>query len=129
MDITPGPLGSGFASGVGMAIAKRYFAAKTGLEESGLMNNRIFIIAGDGCMMEGCTSEAASLAGHLALDELVVFYDDNSITIEGGTSLAFSEDVAARFAAYNWRVIRLDNANDIAKCDAALAEALRSRRW
>ena len=126
VDITTGPLGSGFASGVGMAIAKRYFAAKTGLEESGLMNNRIFIIAGDGCMMEGCTSEAASLAGHLALDELVVFYDDNSITIEGGTSLAFSEDVAARFAAYNWRVIRLDNANDIAKCDAALAEALRS---
>ncbi len=126
VDITTGPLGSGFASGVGMAIAKRYFAAKTGLEESGLMNNRIFIIAGDGCMMEGCTSEAASLAGHLALDELVVFYDDNSITIEGGTSLAFSEDVAARFAAYNWRVIRLDNANDIAKCDAALAEAVCS---
>lgn len=126
VDVTTGPLGSGFASAVGMAIANRYFAAKTGLDATGLLNNKIFIISGDGCMMEGATSEAASLAGHLALDELVVFYDDNQITIEGRTGIAFTEDVAARFAAYNWRVIRCADANDIAQCDAALAEAVNS---
>ncbi len=126
VDVTGGPLGSGFASGVGMAIANRYFKAQTGLDKTGLVDNKIYVIAGDGCMMEGCTSEAASLAGHLGLDELVVFYDDNNITIEGQTSLAFSEDVAARFRAYNWRVILIDNANDIAKCDAGLAEAVKS---
>ncbi len=126
VDITTGPLGSGFASAAGMAIANRYFAAKTGLDSTGLADNKIFIISGDGCMMEGATSEAASLAGHLKLDELVVFYDDNSITIEGQTGIAFSENVAARFAAYNWRVITCANANDIALCDAALAEAVKS---
>ena len=126
VDVTTGPLGSGFASAVGMAIANRYFAAKTGLDATGLFNNKIFIISGDGCMMEGATSEAASLAGHLALDELVVFYDDNQITIEGQTGIAFTEDVAVRFAAYNWRVIRCADANDIAQCDAALAEAVNS---
>ncbi len=126
VDITTGPLGTGFASAVGMAIAKRYFAAKTGLDKAGLADNKIYIISGDGCMMEGVTSEAASLAGHLKLDELVVFYDDNNITIEGQTSLAFSENVGARFTAYGWRVITLANANDLALCDAALAEAQKS---
>ena len=75
VDITTGPLGSGFASGVGMAIAKRRFAASTGLDKSGFFDPKVFVISGDGCMMEGCTGEAASLAGHLKLDELVVFYD------------------------------------------------------
>ena len=126
VDITTGPLGTGFASAVGMAIAKRYFAAKTGLDRAGLADNKIYVIAGDGCMMEGVSSEAASLAGHLKLDELVVFYDSNRITIEGQTDLAFSENVAARFAAYNWRVITLENANDLALCDAALGEAQNS---
>lgn len=126
VDITTGPLGTGFASAVGMAIAKRYFAAKTGLDRAGLADNKIYVIAGDGCMMEGVASEAASLAGHLKLDELVVFYDANNITIEGQTSLAFSENVAARFMAYNWRVITLENANDLALCDAALGEAQKS---
>ena len=126
VDITTGPLGSGFASAVGMSIANRYFAARTGLDKTEFFANKIFVISGDGCMMEGATSEAASLAGTLKLDDLVVFYDDNEISIEGSTDLAFTEDVAARFAAYNWRVIRLDNANDIAKCDAALAEAVKS---
>ena len=78
VDITTGPLGSGFASAVGMAIAKRRFAAVTGLDKTSFYNPRIFVISGDGCMMEGCSSEAASLAGHLKLDELVVFYDDNT---------------------------------------------------
>ncbi|MDD5698201.1 MAG: transketolase [Victivallaceae bacterium] len=125
-DVTTGPLGSGFGSGVGMAIANKYFAAKTGLDKTGLADNKIFIISGDGCMMEGTTAEAGSLAGHLKLDNLIGFYDDNSITIEGSTELAFSEEVGARFTAYGWRVIRIENANDIAQCDAALAEAMVS---
>ena len=126
IEVTTGPLGSGFSSAVGMAIANRHFAARTGLDKSGIYNNKIFIVSGDGCMMEGCTSESASLAGHLKLDELVVFYDDNNISIEGSTAIAFTEDVAARFAAYNWRVIRCDDANDVEKVDAALAEAVVS---
>ncbi len=126
VDITTGPLGSGFASAVGMSIANRYFAARTGLDKTDFFANKIFVISGDGCMMEGATSEAASLAGHLKLDDLIVFYDDNTISIEGSTGIAFTEDVAARFAAYNWRVIRCDNANDIARCDAALAAAVES---
>ena len=125
-DITTGPLGSGFASGVGMAIANQYFITNTGLDKTGLVDNKIFIISGDGCMMEGTTSEAASLAGHLKLDNIICFYDDNSITIEGSTDLAFSEEVGARFTAYNWRVIHVEDANDIAQCDAALAEAVVS---
>ena len=126
VDVTTGPLGSGFATAVGMAIAERAFAGNTGLDKAGLMPGKVFVICGDGCMMEGTTSEAASLAGALKLDELVVFYDDNSITIEGNTSLAFTEDVAGRFAAYNWRVLHIENANDVAQCDAALAEAVKS---
>ena len=126
VEVTTGPLGSGFSSAVGMAIANRHFAARTGLDKSGFYNGKIFIVSGDGCMMEGCTSESASLAGHLKLDELIVFYDDNNISIEGNTAIAFTEDVAARFAAYNWRVIRCDDANDVEKVDAALAEAVKS---
>ncbi len=126
VDITTGPLGSGFGSAVGMAIAAKQFAARIGLDKTDIQQSRIFVISGDGCMMEGNTSEAASLAGHLKLDNLVVFYDDNKITIEGNTGLAFTEDVAARYAAYDWRVLRCDDANDIAKVDAVLAEAVKS---
>jgi hypothetical protein len=123
IDITTGPLGTGFASAVGMAIGMKNCAARSGLDKIDLADQKIYVIAGDGCMMEGVSSEAASLAGHLALDNIICFYDSNRITIEGGTDLAFSEDVAARFAAYNWRVINIENANDIAQCDKALAEA------
>ena len=87
VDITTGPLGSGFGSAVGMAIAAKQFAARIGLDKTDIQQSRIFVISGDGCMMEGNTSEAASLAGHLKLDNLVVFYDDNNITIEGNTGL------------------------------------------
>lgn len=126
VDITTGPLGSGFASAVGMAMANKYFAAKTGLDKTELVDSRFFVICGDGCMMEGVTSEAASLAGHQKLDNIICFYDDNSITIEGSTNLAFSENVGARFAAYNWRVINIANANNIEECDKALASAVIS---
>jgi transketolase len=126
VEITTGPLGSGFGGAIGMAMADKYLAAKTGLDKTDLLNNRYFSFCGDGCMMEGTTSEAASLAGHLKLDNVICFYDDNSITIEGSTNLAFSEDVGARFESYNWRVITCDDANDIEKVDAAFAEAVVS---
>lgn len=126
VEVTTGPLGSGFASAVGMAIAGKSFAARTGLDATGLADGKIYVLSSDGCMMEGTTHEAASLAGHLKLDNLICFYDDNSITIEGATSLAFSEDVCARFSAYNWRVIKVDDANDIEKIDKAIAEARKS---
>jgi transketolase len=121
VEVTAGPLGSAFASGVGMAMAARSFAARSGLAAAGeLLDPTIWVMCGDGCMMEGTTHEAASLAGHLKLDNIVCFYDDNHITIEGSTDLAFSEDVGKRYAAYGWRVIRLANANDLAQVDAAL---------
>lgn len=126
VDVTTGPLGSGFASAIGMSIADHYFAARTGLDKTDFFPHKTYIISGDGCMMEGCTSEAASLAGHLKLDDIIVFYDDNQISIEGSTSLAFSENVAARFRAYNWRVIELSDANNVELCDATLAEAQKS---
>lgn len=126
VEVTTGPLGSGFASAVGMAMANKYFAAKNGLDKTDLFNQKFYIISGDGCMMEGTSAEAASLAGHQKLDNIICFYDDNNITIEGNTSLAFSEDVAARFASYNWRVIHVADANDIAQVDKALADAQES---
>ena len=126
VDITTGPLGSGFGSAVGMAIASKQFAARTGLDKSGLPENKIFVISGDGCLMEGNSSEAASLAGHLKLDNIVLFYDSNTITIEGKTSLAFSEDVAKRFDSCAWRVLEIKNANDIDEIDSVLAKAVVS---
>ena len=123
VEVTTGPLGTGFASGVGMAVASKYTAAVCGLEGTGLLDNKIYIISGDGCMMEGITHEAASFAGHQKLDNIIVFYDSNQISIEGSTSGAFTEDVAKRFEAYNWRVIKCANANDYAQVDAALTAA------
>ena len=123
VEVTTGPLGTGFAAGVGMAVAAKYTAAVCGLEGTGLLDNKIYIISGDGCMMEGITHEAASFAGHQKLDNIVVFYDSNQISIEGSTQGAFTEDVAKRFEAYDWRVIKCDNANDFAQVDKALAQA------
>ncbi len=126
VEVTTGPLGSGFASAIGMALAQKRFNAVTGLDKSGLFNNRYYILCGDGCLMEGCSYEAAALAGHLKLDNIICFYDSNAITIDGGTDLTFTENVAARFAACNWRVIEVANANNLEECDAALAEAQKS---
>ncbi|MBB6480683.1 transketolase [Spirochaeta isovalerica] len=127
VDCTTGPLGSGFASAVGMAMAAKNFAARTGLDKSDLLKDqKVYVISGDGCMQEGTTSEAASLAGHLKLDNLIVFYDDNKITIEGNTDKAFTEDVAKRFEAYNWRVLHVENGNDLDQNDMALTAARKS---
>ena len=126
VEVTTGPLGTGFASAVGMAMEAKHFAATTGLDKSGLLDSKVYVISGDGCMMEGITHEAASLAGHLKLDNLVLFYDDNEISIEGSTDIAFTEDVGKRFAAYNWRVIKVDNANDLDQVNRAINRAKKS---
>ncbi|GAB4252963.1 MULTISPECIES: transketolase family protein [Deferrisoma] len=123
VETTTGPLGQGFAAAVGMAIAERHLAARYNRPGFEVVDHHTYVIAGDGDLMEGVASEAASLAGHLGLGKLVVLYDDNRITIEGGTDLAFSEDVEARFRAYGWHTLSVEDGNDLARLEAALAEA------
>jgi len=123
VDVSTGPLGSGFAAAVGLSCAQKHFAALTGLDQTDLLNGKIWVISGDGCMMEGTTHEAASFAGMQKLDNLIVFYDSNSISIEGDTGATFTEDVGARFEACNWRVIRCGNANDGAQIEDAIRKA------
>ena len=108
VETTTGPLGAGFSNAVGMAIAEEMLAAKFNTDKRKVIDHYTYALSGDGCMMEGITSEAASLAGHLGLGKLIVFYDDNGITIEGSTELAFTEDTAARYEAYGWQVLRGD---------------------
>ena len=122
VETTTGPLGQGVANSVGMAMAERWFANRYNKPGFPLYDYRIYALCGDGDMMEGVSGEAASTAAHLKLSNLVWIYDSNLITIEGATSLAFSEDVAARFAAYGWNVLHVDDANDT----AATLEALRA---
>src|SRR5690349_9756812 len=113
VETTTGPLGQGVATSVGMAIASRWQAAYFNKPDFEMFNYRVYALAGDGCMMEGISGEAASLAGHLKLSNLCWIYDNNHITIEGNTSLAFSEDVATRFLGYGWNVTRVGDANDL----------------
>ncbi len=108
VETTTGPLGAGFSNAVGMAIAETMLADTFNTKEHQVVDHYTYTLAGDGCMMEGITSEAASLAGHLGLGKLITIYDSNSISIEGNTSLAFTEDVAARFEAYGWQVLKGD---------------------
>jgi transketolase len=112
VETTTGPLGQGVATSVGMAIASRWLAARYNRDSFPLFDYDVYALCGDGCLMEGVAGEAASLAGHLRLANLCWIYDSNRITIEGSTELAFTEDVAARFAAYGWRVLRVADAND-----------------
>ncbi|MBI3866160.1 MAG: transketolase [Planctomycetia bacterium] len=120
VETTTGPLGQGAANSVGMAIAGRWLAQTYNRPGFELFNYRIYAMLGDGCMMEGITSEAASLAAHLKLANLCWVYDSNRITIEGKTDLAFSEDVSARFAAYGWNTLKVADANDVAGLEKAL---------
>ncbi len=113
VETTTGPLGQGYANSVGMAIAGKWMAAHFNRPGFEMFNYNVYSLGGDGCMMEGVASEAASLAGHLKLDNLCWIYDNNRITIEGETYLAFSEDVATRFLAYGWNVTRVGDANDL----------------
>ncbi len=107
VEVTTGPLASGLASAVGMAIGMKQFKAAIGGCDC-LFDQKVYVISGDGCIMEGTSHEACALAGHLKLDNLILFYDDNGISIEGSTKIALTEDVGARFAAYGWNVIKID---------------------
>src|SRR5688572_20889265 len=119
IETTTGPLGQGVATSVGMAIAGKWQAAHFNRPGFDMFDYDVYALAGDGCMMEGIASEAASLAGHLKLDNLCWIYDNNRITIEGNTTWAFSEDVATRFAAYGWNVTRVGDANDLEMLERA----------
>jgi transketolase len=124
VETTTGPLGQGVANSVGMAIAERWLAAYFNRPGFELFNHNVWAICGDGCMMEGISSEAASVAGHLKLSNLCWIYDNNHITIEGKTNLAFSEEVGARFAAYEWDVQHVHDANDLDALLTAYRHAL-----
>ena len=121
VEATTGPLGQGVAMSVGMAIARKWLANHYNKPGFDIFDYNIYVICGDGCLMEGVSSEAASLAGHLQLDDLCWIYDNNHITIEGKTKITFTEDVAARFLAYRWNVLRVGDANDIGRIEDALA--------
>jgi len=123
IDVTTGPLGQGFANGVGFAIAQKHLAARYNKPGFELFNYNIYAITSDGDMMEGVTSEAASLAGHLQLGNLIYLYDDNHISIEGSTDIAFNEDVSARFRSYGWQVQEVADVNDTHALELALINA------
>jgi transketolase len=120
VEATTGPLGQGVATSVGMAIAEAWLANRYNRLDFEIFNYDIYVICGDGCMMEGVGSEAASLAGHLALSNLCWIYDNNHITIEGSTRITFTEDIATRFLGYGWNVLRVADANDIDRIEHAL---------
>lgn len=123
VETTTGPLGQGFANAVGMAMAERHLAARFNREGYKIVDHFTYMMCGDGDMMEGISSEAASLAGHLGLARLICIYDDNKISIEGNTDITFTEDVPLRFKAYNWHILKIDNGNDMDAIFNALREA------
>jgi transketolase len=123
VETTTGPLGQGFANAVGMAIAQEYLGSLFNKPDVKILDHFIYGICSDGDLMEGISHEAASLAGHLKLGKLIFFYDDNGITIDGKTSLAFSEDIKKRFEAYNWHVLNIDDVNDLSQIDNVVDQA------
>lgn len=123
IEVTTGPLGQGFANGVGMAIAQQYMAARYNQPDFNIFDYHIYAICSDGDLMEGVSAEAASLAGHLGLGNMIYFYDSNHITIEGDTDLAFDEDVSKRFECYGWHVQNVSDINDLEAIRAAIKNA------
>ena len=121
VEATTGPLGQGIATSVGMAIARKWLASRYNRPGFDVFDYNIYAVCGDGCLMEGIGSEAASLAGHLGLEDLCWIYDNNHISIEGSTRIAFTEDVAVRFLGYRWNVLRVGDANDIERIEDAIA--------
>jgi transketolase len=122
VETTTGPLGQGIANAVGMAMAERHMAAKFNREGYDIVDHYTYVICGDGDLMEGVASEAASLAGHLGLGRLICIYDDNDISIEGSTDIAFTENVAQRFQAYNWQVLKVEDGNSLEAIEQALVD-------
>ena len=123
VEITTGPLGQGFANGVGFAIAQKYLAARYNKPDFEIFNYHIYAICSDGDLNEGVSSEAASMAGHLKLGNIIYLYDDNHISIEGDTAIAFTEDVAKRFEAYDWHVQIVKDGNDVQAISEAIQKA------
>lgn len=123
IEVTTGPLGQGFGNGVGMAMAERFLATKYNRGAHHIIDNYTYAIVSDGDLMEGVASEAASLAGHLKLGKLIYLYDDNAISLDGPTSLAFTEDVPARFRSYGWQTITVTDGNDLEAIEQAILEA------
>ena len=128
VETSTGPLGQGFANAVGMAMAEAHLAAHFNREDFPVVDHYTYVMVGDGCLMEGISHEAASMAGTLKLHKLIALYDDNEITIQGSTDITFREDVPARFRAYGWNVIDVTEGNDWQKVSAAIEEAKRSDR-
>lgn len=126
VETTTGPLAAGLSNAVGMAIAQEMLAARFNTGEHKILDHHIYVLAGDGCMMEGLSAEASSLAGHLKLGKLIVFYDSNGITIEGSTDLAFSEDVSLRYESYGWQTLS-GSAHDMEEIAQLVEEAKRDR--
>src|SRR6201996_4493117 len=123
VETTTGPLGQGLGNSVGMAMASRWYEAHFNQPDAPLFDYRVYALCGDGDMMEGISHEAASLAGHLQLSNLIWIYDSNRVTIEGHTDLAYSDDVESRFRGYNWNTLHVDDANDGAAFESALQKA------
>ena len=123
IETTTGPLGQGFANAIGMAIAQEYLAAMFNKDDINILDHHIYGICSDGDLMEGVSHEAASIAGHLKLGKVIFFYDDNNISIEGSTSLTFSEDIEKRFDAYNWQTLQINDVNDLEQIDKVINDA------
>jgi len=127
VETTTGPLGQGFSNAIGMAVASKFLASKFNKENFNIIDNAIYAIAGDGDLMEGVTQEAASFAGHNGLDNLIIFYDNNHITIEGKTSLAYSDDVQKRFESLHWNVLHVNDVNNLDELETAIREAQKEK--
>src|SRR5690625_3178898 len=127
VEATTGPLGQGFAMAVGMAMAERFLASKFNQKDHNIVDHYTYALCGDGDFMEGVSQEAASLAGHLKLGKLIVLYDSNDISLDGDLDRSFSDDTHARFEAYNWQVIRVEDGNDLSEIRNALEEAHKNK--
>eukprot|EP01080_Neovahlkampfia_damariscottae_P012966 gene12966-7626_t len=126
VEVTTGPLGQGLCNGVGMAMSLEHSKTRFNTKDFDLLNHHIYVFCGDGCLEEGVTSEASSLAGHLGLGSLIVIYDDNKITIDGNTSITFTEDVTKRYESYGWQVLTVENGDDDLKSIAKAIEEAKS---
>ena len=129
IEVTTGPLGQGIANGVGMALASKKLSTKFNTSDIKLIDHNIYVMCGDGCLMEGISYEAASLAGHLKLDNLIVLYDDNKITIDGSTDLTFTENIDMRFKSLGWDVFEVKDGNlDLKSIEETIKKAQKSEK-